>query len=143
YLEARIEHEHSTISFHDASTFVEAYPISIEWPSDAAVASWPPVEESRRRVLERLGLPPDHRLGIGVDRFDYTKGILERLHAVERLLEQHPEWVGKFSFVQVAAPSRGSLEEYQSFQDRIRAVTARINDRFGQDGYLPVHLLDK
>ncbi len=141
YLEARIEHEHSTISFHDASTFVEAYPISIEWPSEAMIASWPTVEESKRNVFERLGLPPDHRLAVGVDRFDYTKGILERLHAVERLLEKHPEWIGKFSFVQVAAPSRGSLEEYKAFQDRIHAVTGRINERFGSEGYLPVHLL--
>jgi trehalose-6-phosphate synthase len=80
-------------------------------------------------------------MAVGVDRFDYTKGILERLHAVERLLEKHPQWVGKFSFVQVAAPSRSSLEEYRAFQDRIQQVTTRINTRFGSEGYTPVHLL--
>jgi trehalose 6-phosphate synthase len=78
---------------------------------------------------------------VGVDRFDYTKGILERLHAVERMLEKNPEWIGRFTFVQVAAPSRSSLEEYRAFQDRIHQVSQRINDRFGQPGYLPVHLL--
>jgi trehalose-6-phosphate synthase len=78
---------------------------------------------------------------VGVDRVDYTKGILERLHAVERMLEKHPEWIGRFNFVQVAAPSRSSLEEYKAFQDRIRTVTDRINQRFGRAGYLPVHLL--
>ncbi len=141
YLEARIEHEHSTISFHDDSTFVESYPISIEWPSEATQASWLPVEQCRQNVLARLGLPPDHRIAIGVDRFDYTKGILERIHAVERLLEKHPEWIGQFSFVQIAAPSRGSLEEYKSFQERIHALTERVNKRFGYEGYTPVHLL--
>ncbi|MDE2400120.1 MAG: trehalose-6-phosphate synthase [Burkholderiales bacterium] len=141
YLEARIEHEHSTISFHDKNTFVESYPISIEWPTAQTVAGWPAVEQCRRTVFERLGLPADHRLAIGVDRFDYTKGILERLHAVERLLEKHPEWIEHFSFVQVAAPSRGSLEEYRLFQDRIHAVTARINQRFATPNYTPVHLL--
>ena len=141
YLEARIEHEHSTISFHDDSTLVESYPISIEWPSAQTQASWLPVEQCRQNVLARLGLPPDHRIAIGVDRFDYTKGILERIHAVERLLEKHPEWIGKFSFVQIAAPSRGSLEEYKSFQERIHALTARVNQRFGHEGYQPVHLL--
>src|SRR6185436_4210730 len=65
----------------------------------------------------------------------------ERLHAVERLLEQEPGWIGRFSFVQVAAPSRSSLEEYRAFQDRIHTVTDRINQRFGRAGYLPVHLL--
>lgn len=141
YLEARIEHEHSTISFHDDDTLVESYPISIEWPSDREMATWAPVDVCRRNVRERFGYGPDHYLAVGVDRFDYTKGILERLHAVERLLEKHPKWVGRFSFIQVAAPSRSSLEEYRSFQDRIQQVTARINKRFGSEGYLPVHLL--
>lgn len=141
YLEARIEHEHSTISFHEDTTFVENYPISIAWPSEATMATWAPVAQCKERVLQRLGLPPGHRIAIGVDRFDYTKGILERLHAVERLLEKHPEWIGKFSFVQVAAPSRSSLEEYRAFQDRIQNTTRRINERFGNDGYQPVHLL--
>jgi trehalose 6-phosphate synthase len=141
YLQARIEHEHSTISFEDADTFVESYPISIEWPSDAVRATWPPVEACRQAVFGRLALRPGQKLAVGVDRFDYTKGILERLHAVERVLEKYPEWLGELVFVQVAAPSRSSLEEYQSFQDRIQLVTRRINQRFGRDGYQPVHLL--
>ncbi|MEO8836190.1 MAG: trehalose-6-phosphate synthase [Caldimonas sp.] len=141
FLEARIEHEHSTISYKGKQTLVEAYPISIEWPSDEVVASWPPIAECRRRVIERLALPADACIAVGVDRFDYTKGILERLHAVERLLEKRPEWIGRFVFVQVAAPTRGLLEEYRMFQDRIADITRRINERFGRPGYQPVHLL--
>ncbi|HUG25235.1 alpha,alpha-trehalose-phosphate synthase (UDP-forming) [Piscinibacter sp.] len=140
FLEARIEHEHSTISLRDEETLVESYPISIEWPTPDAVASWPSAPDCRRRVFERLKLPAQTCLAVGVDRFDYTKGILERLHAVERLLEKRPEWVGRFVFVQVAAPTRSSLEEYRSFQDRIARVAQRINDRFGRHGYQPVHL---
>lgn len=141
YLEARIEHEHSTISFQQDTTLIEAYPISIEWPDDPTVASWPSIEDCRQKLLDRLSLDPSHKVAVGVDRFDYTKGILERLHAVERMLEKYPEWVGRFSFVQVAAPSRSSLEEYKAFQERIHRVTDRINQRFGRAGYLPVHLL--
>ncbi|MBE0546228.1 MAG: trehalose-6-phosphate synthase, partial [Rubrivivax sp.] len=141
YLEARIEHEYSTISFQDKETLIESYPISIEWPSDEMVASWAPVAECRRRVVERLGLPPEPCIAVGVDRFDYTKGILERLNAVERLLEKWPSWIGRFVFVQVAAPSRSALDEYRSFQERIERVTQRINQRYGRPGYQPVHLL--
>ncbi|MCE9660753.1 MAG: trehalose-6-phosphate synthase [Burkholderiales bacterium] len=141
FLEARIEHEHSTISFKGEETLVESYPISIEWPPASEQAAWPTIDECRRRVFERLRLPATTCLGVGVDRYDYTKGILERLHAVERLLEKRPEWIGRFVFVQVAAPSRSLLEEYQSFQERIARVTERINQRFGQPGYQPVHLL--
>jgi trehalose-6-phosphate synthase len=143
YLEARIEHEHSTITFQEKETFVEGYPISIEWPSLAQTASWPSVAECRRRVIQRLGLPADVCLAVGVDRFDYTKGILERLNAVERLLEKWPAWVGRFVFVQVAAPSRSALDEYRSFGERVHRLAERINQRFGRAGYLPVHLLAK
>jgi trehalose-6-phosphate synthase len=138
-LEARIEREHATIAYGGKETLVESYPISIAWP-DATVA-WPTIAECRRRVRERLQLPADACLAVGVDRFDYTKGILERLNAVERLLEKHPERVGRFFFVQVAAPTRSALDEYRSFQQRVQDTTDRINQRFGRDGCVPVHLL--
>lgn len=141
FLEARIEHEHSIISFGDEETFVESYPISIEWPTPAAMAEWAPIAECRRRVVERLELPADACLAVGVDRFDYTKGILERLNAVERLLEKRPHLVGRFVFVQVASPTRSLLDEYRSFQERVQRLVDRINDRFGRPGYQPVHLL--
>ena len=141
YLEARIEHEHSTITFREKDTLVESYPISIAWPTPVEMAAWAPVTECRRRVIERLALPADACIAVGVDRFDYTKGILERLNAVERLLEKYPTWIGRFVFVQVAAPTRGALDEYRSFQERIHRNADRINLRFGGPGYQPVHLL--
>ncbi|MGL4573657.1 MAG: alpha,alpha-trehalose-phosphate synthase (UDP-forming) [Burkholderiaceae bacterium] len=141
FLEARIEHEHSIISFQERETLVESYPISIEWPATEVAATWPSIAACRENVSERLKLPPDACIAVGVDRFDYTKGILERLHAVDRLLEKHPEWIGRFVFVQVAAPTRATLEEYRSFQERIERVSQRINERFGRPGYQPVHLL--
>ena len=118
---------------------VRRYPISIEWPP-APLAVQVPVPEARRRVRERLGLQQDVKLGVGVDRLDYTKGILERFMAIERLLELEPRWVGKFAFLQVAAPSRSSIDEYQNLEARVRALAARINERFGSPGYLPIIL---
>jgi len=100
-----------------------------------------PFLDCRQRVIKRLGLSADACIAVGVDRFDYTKGILERLNAVERLLEKWPAWVGRFVFVQVAAPTRSSLDEYRDFQERVQRVTDRINLRFGRPGYQPVHLL--
>ena len=139
YLEARIEHEHSTISYQEKDTLVESYPISIEWPAVAGGTG--SIAECRQRVSERLRLPPEACIGVGVDRFDYTKGILERLNAVERFLEKWPDWVGRFVFIQVAAPTRSALDEYRNFQERVERLAARINARFGHAGYQPVHLL--
>ena len=138
YLETRIEDEASTVSYGNELTQVKPYPISIAWPEPAA--GEPDVAACRLQIREALGLPADHLLGIGVDRLDYTKGIVERFQAVERMLELHPEMIGKFTFVQIAAPTRSSLDEYQNFESRVRALTERINKRFGSGNYLPIVL---
>jgi trehalose 6-phosphate synthase len=133
YLETRIEHASSTITHRGQLTMVESYPISIQWPPPWQ-GTLPPVRQTRDEILHELGLPSDQLLGIGVDRMDYTKGILERFMAVERLLELHPELVGRFSFIQIAAPSRSALEEYQAFEARVHALAERINSRFSREG---------
>jgi trehalose 6-phosphate synthase len=139
FLEARVDRETFTISYGGNPTEVRRYPISIEWPP-AALQLQAPVPEGRKRVRERLGLAEDVKLGVGVDRLDYTKGILERFMAIERLLELEPRWVGQFAFIQVAAPSRSSIDEYQNLDARVRAMAARINERFGRPGYEPIIL---
>ena len=139
FLEARVDRETFSIAYGGHTTEVRRYPISIEWPPSALQVQLP-VAECRAKVRSALGLAADVKLGVGVDRLDYTKGILERFHAVERLLEAEPGWVGKFSFVQVAAPSRSSIDEYQNLEARVRALAERINQRFGSDGYAPIVL---
>jgi trehalose-6-phosphate synthase len=139
YLETRIETEASTITYGGELTQVENYPISIAWP-DAPEPGAPDVAADRLAIRKELGLPPDQLLGIGVDRLDYTKGIVERMQAVERMLELHPKLVGHFSFVQIAAPSRSSLDEYQNFEARVRGLAQRINQRYSDGSYAPIIL---
>ncbi len=140
FLEARIDRETSVISFGGKLTAVKHYPISIEWPV-RWLRSQAPVEAARRAVRARHGMDPERLLGIGIDRLDYTKGILERFLAVERLLELQPEWIGRFTFVQVAAPSRSKIDQYQQLEVQVGALAARINRRFARAGYEPICLL--
>ncbi|KIF81489.1 alpha,alpha-trehalose-phosphate synthase (UDP-forming) [Noviherbaspirillum autotrophicum] len=139
YLETRIEHEASTISYGGKLTQVEHYPISIAWPENDN-ADKPSVAECRASVREEHGMPADHLLGIGVDRLDYTKGIIERFQAVERMLELHPNLIGRFTLIQIAAPSRSSLDEYQNFDARVRMLVQRINNRYSSGNYQPIIL---
>jgi trehalose 6-phosphate synthase len=139
-LETRIDWDSSTISYGGKLTAVNHYPISIEWPSPMFVDQ-PPVPDCRTRVREMHDLPEAHRIGVGVERLDYTKGILERFLAVERLLELQPEWIGRFSFLQLAAPSRAKIDEYQHLTHQVTALADRINRRFGQGRYQPIRLL--
>jgi trehalose 6-phosphate synthase len=128
-LEARVDRETFAVSYRGQRTLVKRYPISVAWPPAEARGSHS-VDASRTVVRERLGLPPEHAIGIGVDRMDYTKGLEERFRAVERLMEQYPEWIGRFTFVQIAAPTRSSIEQYHAYSDRVHALAERINERF-------------
>lgn len=139
YLETRIESEASTISYGGKLTQVEHYPISIAWPEDNGSES-ENVVDCHAAIRHELGLPANQLLAIGVDRMDYTKGILERFQAVERMLELYPDLVGRFTFVQIAAPSRSSLDEYQNFEARVRNLALRINQRFSSGSYQPIVL---
>jgi trehalose 6-phosphate synthase/phosphatase len=120
-------------------TLVESYPISIQWPPPWQQTQ-PPVEECRAWVRHSLQLDKDCLIGLGVDRLDYTKGILERLRAIECMLELHPEMIGRFTFIQIAAPSRSVLEDYQALDTRVRSLAERINERFSRGSYQPVCL---
>jgi trehalose 6-phosphate synthase len=139
YLEARVDRETFSISHGGERTEVRRYPISIEWPP-VALGGLPPVPQCRQDIRQELGVGDDVLLGVGVDRLDYTKGILERFMSVERLLELHPAWIGRFTFVQVAAPSRSSIEEYRGFQSKVRSMADAINARFERKGYQPIIL---
>ncbi len=140
FLEVRIDRDRNAVVHQGRETLVRPYPISLEWPS-RWLERLPPPNECRRSVFAELGLPPNALLGVGVDRLDYTKGIEERLLAVERLLERYPSCRGRFAFVQLAAPSRTVIERYRQLAVAVEGVAARINERFGDSSYRPVVML--
>jgi trehalose 6-phosphate synthase len=139
YLEARIDREQQAVVQRGRSTLVRPYPISLEWPVRWSSIT-PPAPVCRRLIRAELGLAPDALLGVGVDRLDYTKGIEERLLAVERLLERSPSLRGRFTFVQLAAPSRTVIDRYRDYNESVERLADRINTRFSQDGYRPIIL---
>ncbi|HJS43565.1 MAG TPA: trehalose-6-phosphate synthase [Gemmatimonadales bacterium] len=138
-LEARVDRELFAVTYRGKPTTVRRYPISVEWPPEPELLSTP-VEQCRTEIRRRHDLPPDHAVGIGVERLDYTKGIEERLRAVERLLELEPRWIGRFSFVQIAAPSRTRIDEYRAYEMRVRDLATRINQRFPEAAQPPIIL---
>lgn len=140
YLESRIDRENDAVVRSGATSLVRPYPISIAWP-DPWTPGQAPVEECRRKVLADLGLPDDVRLGVGVDRLDYTKGIEERLLAVDELMRTRPEYRGKFTFVQIGAPSRSRIPQYQRLTDAVIETAEEINRRWSDGAWRPVVLL--
>jgi trehalose-6-phosphate synthase len=145
-VESRIDWEHFSVQRLDHHTTVRPFPISVEFPETAAEppreSAYASAYEERAGLLKALGVESAF-MGVGVDRLDYTKGILERFLAVERFLEKYPAYQGVFTFVQIGAPSRTHIKRYHDLQAEIEAETDRINWRFQTDGWKPIVLLNR
>jgi trehalose 6-phosphate synthase len=124
-------------------TRVRPYPISVAFPENSHAAN-----ESRSAGAERAALCAEmgieaSLLGVGVDRVDYTKGILERFRGIELFFELNPAYQQRFTFVQIGAPSRTDIERYKNFLDEVSAEAERINARFQTSRWKPIVLLKK
>lgn len=135
-LECRTDWELFSTTRMDHATFVKPFPISVDM-SPQLFTQDPPAKEE---LLKNLGLKAAI-LGVGVDRADYTKGIVERFRAVERFLEKNAEYRGMFTFVQVAAPSREHIKRYQDLLAEITAEANRINWKLQSGGWRPIVLI--
>jgi trehalose 6-phosphate synthase len=140
-IESRISREHFSVQYHGQETRVRPFPISV----DPALASRYLGNDPESRIA---ALREKHRLGdrpllVGVDRIDYTKGIPERLRGLHRMLEQHPEQIEQFHFLQIGAPSRTQLSAYRDLNTEVRALAEKINRTFGNDAWQPVVFLNE
>jgi len=139
-LEARIDWEHFSVKRNEHQSLVLPFPISVEF-SDPPVSGQlqQDATEERRELLKELGVEATY-IGVGVDRVDYTKGIIERFQAVESFLERYPSYQGKFTFVQLGAPTRTHIKRYADFQAEVEAEAQRINSRFKRGRWSPIIL---
>jgi trehalose 6-phosphate synthase len=142
-LESRIDWEHFAVEREGHTTWVKPFPISISFPQTAPFpAGEKPLPSGKETLLKELGVIAD-RLGVGVDRIDYTKGILERFRAIERFLEKYPDYQGRFTFVEMGAPSRTLIKRYHDLVGEVEAMAERINWRFKTKEWRPIVLLKK
>jgi trehalose-6-phosphate synthase/uncharacterized membrane protein affecting hemolysin expression len=140
-LVSRIEWERFSVSFRDHSTVVKPYPISVAFPeSTGETPQSRSFENGRTTIFKQLGVEAAF-LGVGVDRVDYTKGIIERFRGIERFLEKNPRYREQFTFVQVGAPSRTNIKRYQDLLTEVGTEAERINVRFQNKKWKPIVLL--
>ena len=142
-LESQIEWERFAVKRGGHITFVHPFPISVDFRE--AQRGLDPAESPyvlRSELLSKLGIKANF-IGVGVDRVDYTKGLLERLRGIERFLEKWPAYREKFTFVQIGAPSRTEIKRYHDFLQELEAEAARINARWQTADWKPIALLTR
>lgn len=137
YLQSRILRDRMEVKRKGSFTKVRPYPIGIDFtgPLEGAVSK--SSAQLKREILAQHGIKAEF-LGVGVDRLDYTKGILERLWAIERFYQEYPSYVGKFTFIELGAPTRSQIERYSEFLREIDDTVKRINDKFATAHWKPV-----
>lgn len=138
-LEARQDRENFAVTRGGMTTFIRPYPISIDPDLMESLDN----EEGQRleRYLHRWLRLQDRQLLVGIDRMDYTKGIPERIRAIDRLLTLHPEWKRRFHLIQVAAPSRTHIPNYRRLSEEVHDLVEEINWKHGDSTWRPVILI--
>jgi trehalose 6-phosphate synthase len=143
FLESRIDWEHFAVERGGQTTLVKPFPISIAFPGQShALLANNTVKPNKENLLKDLGVKGKY-LGVGVDRIDYTKGILERFKGIERFFEKYSAYQGKFTFVELGAPSRTHIKEYHNLMAAVEEEADRINWRFKTKEWQPIVFLKK
>jgi trehalose-6-phosphate synthase len=142
-LESRIAWEQFAVRRENHFTLVRPYPISVVFQeADSSPETMNQAQPGKAPLFKELGIE-SHWLGLGVDRVDYTKGIIERFLAVERFMEKYPTYVGRFSFIQIGAPSRTHIKRYHDLLAEVEAEAERINWRFQTRTWKPLIFLKR
>lgn len=132
-LGARVDYRGLTVRHNKNTTLVRPFPISIDFDSRDKAARKKSVEKEIKSVRSSTYIPYKW-IGVGVDRIDYTKGIIERFRAIDRFLEKYPKYQKNFVFVEAGAPSRTRVPAYRQLNEDIQNVVDKINWKY-QTGY--------
>jgi trehalose-6-phosphate synthase/Kef-type K+ transport system membrane component KefB len=135
-LETGIEADGQRVWFQNRVSTVTAVPIGVDYDRIQAVSGSPELAREQQRLRQAFGLCGDI-IGLGVDRLDYTKGIPERLDALDQVFSRRPELRGRLTFVQIGVPSRSALRSYSAIEEEIDRRVHDLNGRHGLPGSPP------
>jgi len=136
-LGAKIDRDRFAVTYRGRTTLVQPFPISVDFDRLSQEAETEAVEQEMESLRHELDLAGKY-VGVGMDRMDYTKGIPQRLQALDKFLEDFPGYRGKVVFIQAGMPSRTQIESYQDINQRIEDLMKSINDKYGNASWKPV-----
>ena len=139
-IECRVDTEKFSVTRANKETLVRAFPISVDGYADSSSSS------ADLAAVEEIKKDYDLEgkiIALGVDRIDYTKGLVERILAIDRFLEKYPEYKNKFVFIQLAAPSRTHIRRYHELMGEIDELVEKKNWKHSDGGWKPIIYLKR
>ncbi|HEX9797572.1 MAG TPA: bifunctional alpha,alpha-trehalose-phosphate synthase (UDP-forming)/trehalose-phosphatase [Anaerolineales bacterium] len=133
-----LESEFGRVLVGERPVKVDTFPLGVDVDRLGSAHQLPQVQVGLDELEAQRG---GRKIVLSVDRLDFTKGIVERLRAFSRFLDDHPDWRGRVSLVSICVPSRESVPEYQSLKRQVDELIGRINGRFSQPGWTPIWYL--
>jgi len=138
-LESRVDTEKFSVVRFGKETFVRAFPISIDYHLNKSKE----VDSEQIRKIKKEFQLEGKIVGLGVDRIDYTKGIAERMLAIDRFLEKYPQYQNKFVFIQIGAPSRTYIKRYHDLIAEIDELVEKVNWKYRESDWKPIIYLKR
>lgn len=139
-LEANVNTEDSVISFSGRKTEIKAFPISVDYEE---ISTYISKNKGTKENVKKYVSGNYKILALGVDRVDYTKGIPERMAAIDRFLEKYPQYQGKFTYLGIGAPSRMSIDSYHNLNKKVNIIVNQINKKYAKNNWQPIYFVNK
>jgi alpha,alpha-trehalose-phosphate synthase [UDP-forming] len=139
-LEAKVDFERYEITYNNHKTAIRPFPISVDFDEFSLGAQTEEVKIEIAEIKTKLGLK-DEIIGIGIERFDYTKGLPDRLRAIDQFFEDNPQYLRKMVYIQAGVTSRVQIEAYKTLNLEIDRLVEQINWKYGTQGWRPIVLL--
>lgn len=140
-LESLIDFEQFSVTRNGHLSQVKPFPVSIDFSNGKHSENDKDIYEDKK-LLESLDIKVKY-IGIGVDRLDYTKGILERIKAIDLLLKKYPSYIGEFTFIQIAPPSKSKIKKYQEYSEQVDKEVNRVNSLYKTKKWKPIVLINR
>ena len=141
-LESLIDFEQFTVTRNEHVSLIKPFPVSIAFTNGGKQYEDDKDRNESKKFLRNLGIKTKY-IGVGVDRLDYTKGILERIKAVELFLKRYPSYREEFTFIQIAPPSKSKIKKYQEFSQQVEQEVERVNNLFKTRRWQPIVFIHK
>ena len=142
-MNAFVDQVQQNVTYGGRKTMVCPFPISIDYEKISRDSQQKEVKIEIQNLMKRFGLSGEEIIGIGIDRFDYTKGIPDRLRAIECFLKNYPQYLGKFVFIQAGVSSRENIEAYKAVNHEIDSLVDQINRKYAMGYRKPVICLGR
>jgi len=137
-MEARIDNEKTAIIYGGHETLIRAFPISVDFDEISKAAESTEVKRIVRHLREQFSIKDDMFVVVGLDRIDYTKGLIEKIQAIDRFFEKFPEYKEKVIFIQKGGLSRIHISEYKDLNEEINSLVENVNWKHSTKKWFPI-----